>query len=154
MPDQGIKNPPMTEQIAVIGKGTVLGLLGRWATWPFEKGMYKASQKSNQQSLLQIYQDVFKPSSLYQLNKIFFKTGFLQTIGKASSNMGVIEYVNYYHPNLRPFQRALLTTWYSAPLEGLFTSYHEFLKIRSFLATKNNMPANKSTISLREFSRV
>ncbi len=145
------------EKLVVLFKGTVIGVLGRWVTWPLEKSYYDASQPGNTKSYKEIYWNNMRPSSLYQLNQSFFKTGLAQTIGKSASNMGVINYIEHYHANLSPFKMGMLGAVICTPFETMLTSHGEYLKVHAYLGVNHPnhcMPREFARIMLATMPRI
>src|SRR5579862_2232442 len=150
----------LSEQMYVIVKGTLLGLGGRWLTWPLEYSMYMASDKTNTKPLFTIYGQVFQKNQILTLNKLFLQTGFTQTIGKSLANIGVLHYVDNYYSHLPSTLKGLFASVLSAPIETIVTSRGEYRKVQAFyqspfsLATTNNwFPPGFSCVLQANFIR-
>jgi hypothetical protein len=140
-------------KVILVGTGT--GAFLRWVTWPFERSFYDASQK-NSPPYLQIYRNNFQPKALLESNKMFMKTGLMQTILKSASNIGVMNYIDYKYPNDTANQKSFRATLWSTPLETLLTSPGELEKVHSFLKKKKNpysLKNNPSALFSSEFRR-
>ena len=143
------------EKSDVIIEGTANGTAVRLLTWPLENAFYIASQK-NKSSYLQIYKNTFKPKTLLELNKSFFRTGLLQTVAKSSTSIGVINYIDHYHSDYTVNQKSLYATALSTPLETLLTSRGEHAKVKDFFKIQphRGLRNNRSALLSPEFGRV
>lgn len=136
-------------------EGTFVGVLGRWGTFPLEIIYIQRSKQTNL-SYGEITKHYLKPKNLFETQiNLFFRTGFLQTIFKAASTMGVDLAVDKYYPNVGPIERGLRISFYSTPLEVAATARYEYRKLLGLAELNNNTgkPVPAYRICTLEFFR-
>src|SRR5579883_1016316 len=141
-------------QTVVVGKGTGTGVFLRLALWYFEYCTYVASAKTNAKSLRQIYRETLSWQKIPDLHHSFWKTGFLQTIGKSASNMGVLFWVDHYYSHLSPIAKGLLGSALSGPFETAATSWSEYKKVQTFLKMQGRSSILVKNMLAPEFRRI
>lgn len=138
-PISGMSSDEIFSQLFLpLSKGTCIGLATRWAMWPLEYAYYLKSKPENQLTYPQIFRHIKKRSTLVELNRSFFATGFLQTAGKSASNFGVAAYVETHYPNLSSYEQGMKIAWYSTIAETLVTSPGERKKVKRFFTPKES----------------
>lgn len=118
----------LSSQLQALAEGTGVGIFGRWLLAPAEEIYIRKADPNNHFKYRQLIRETFKPSNLYRLNGIFFKTMLGQTIWKSFSTIGVIHYVDTFYAHESPEKKVLLMTALGVPAETLTTSYGEWKK--------------------------